>query len=175
MKRKKIVIVFTVCCMLLVLSSLAFAQSEAPEQPQVSDKDQEWKVYLESEARIYYFSPASVQRLDNRRVRVWEKISGKNTKDGETDIVKSLIELDCSSSKYRVVASREFDISTGAEKPEVISENEPWQYFSHETILGILYDNVCYKHGEKIQKQQSVPVTVDPGKEKKNEDQKTKK
>ncbi len=63
-----------------------------------------------------------------------------------------------------IVASREFDIS-GQEKPEIRTENEPWQYFSLESVLGVLYDNVCYKDGTKIQKLKSIPSLVAPAKE----------
>jgi hypothetical protein len=154
-----------VCLMLLVLPSWVFAQKDAtgaPEQPKKEESDQTWKLYMESAAKKYYFSPATIQRFDKRKIRVWEKITTKN-KDSESDLVKSLFEFDCSSSKYRIVASVEYEAATGAEKPQVISQNEPWQYFSHETILGILYDNVCYQGGEKIQD------TSKPAKPKKEE------
>ncbi|MBP1749850.1 MAG: hypothetical protein H6Q52_2389 [Deltaproteobacteria bacterium] len=163
MKRERVVIVFAVCFMLFVLSSWAFAQTTVPEQPKAPAGDQNWTVYLESENRKYYFNPASEERFDEAKVRVWEKIAAKN-KDGESDIVKSLIEFNCASSKYRIVASREFDVS-GQEKPEVRLENEPWQYFNLETVLGALYDNVCYKHGTKIQKLKSIPSLVAPAKD----------
>lgn len=151
MKRERAIIVFlTVCVALFALSSWAFAQIKTPVQQKAPDKDQVWKIYLESETKKYYFSPATVQVLDNRRVRVWEKIAVRTT-DGEADSLKSLIELDCSSSKYRVVATKEFDPATGADRPEIVSENEPWRYFDLESILGVLYDNVCYRGGAKIQ------------------------
>ena len=152
MRRERMGIFFTVCLMLLVLPSWVFAQADAtgaPEQPKKEESDQTWKLYMESEAKKYYFSPATIQRFDKRKVRVWEKITAKN-KDGESDRVKSLFEFNCSSSKYRIVASVEYDAATGAEKPEIVSQNDPWQYFSQETILGILYENVCYQGGEKI-------------------------
>lgn len=168
MKRERVIIVLAVCFMLLVLSSWGFAEIKAPEQPNAPD-NQTWKLYLESQAKKYYFSPASLQILDKRRVRVWEKIA-ERTNDGEADVLKSLIELDCSSSKYRVVASKEIDKATGADKPEMISENEPWQYFSLESILGVLYENVCYQGGTKIQ---DTSKPVKPKKDnKKKEDQK---
>ncbi len=169
MKRERLIIVFAACFILFVLSSWAFAQIKAPEQPKAADKDQTWKIYLESQGKKYYFSPASLQILDNRKVRVWEKIA-ERTKDGEDDVLKSLIELDCSTSKYRVVASKEVDRATGADKPEMLSENEPWQYFSLESILGVLYDNVCYQGGKKIM---DTSKPAKPKKEeKKKEDQK---
>ena len=150
MKRERVIILFAVCFALFALSSWASAEVKAPVQPKAPDQDPTWKVYLESDTKRYYFSPASVQVLDSRKVRVWEKIAAR-TPDGETDTLKSLIELDCSSSKYRVVATKEFDPATGADKPEAVFENEPWQYFNLESILGVLYDNVCYKGGMKIQ------------------------
>jgi hypothetical protein len=166
MRMKKIGILFAVCFALVLLASLTFAQVVPKEQPKAPEKDPAWKIYLESETKRYYFSPASVQRIDKAKVQVWEKIANKTT-DGEVDTLKSLMELDCASSKYRVVATKEFDPATGADKPEIASPNEPWQYFSLESVLGVLYDNVCYKHGVKIQKLQSIPSLVAPPKEEK--------
>ncbi len=105
MRRERVLIVFAVCFMLFVASSWAFAQTKAPEQPQASE-NQEWKVYLESEAKKYYFNPASEEKVDQAKIRVWEKITSKG-RDGESDIVKSLIEFNCASSEYRIVASRD--------------------------------------------------------------------
>jgi len=170
MKKEKVVIVIAACLMLIVLSSWAFAQVQPPEPPKTPVGDQNWKLYLESENRKYYFNPASEEKLDQAKVRVWEKIAAKN-RDGESDVMKSLIEFNCASSEYRIVASREFDVS-GQEKPEVRTDNEPWKYFSLESVLGVLYDNVCYKHGVKIQKLKSIPPLVAPAKNEKKEDQK---
>lgn len=165
MKRERIVIVCAVCVMLIVLSSWAFAQVQLPGPPKAPASGQNWKVYLESENRRYSFDPASEEKFDQAKVRVWEKITAKN-RDGDSDMMKSLIEFNCASSQYRIVASREFDVS-GQEKPEFRTENEPWKYFELESVLGVLYDNVCYKHGVKIQKLKSIPSLVAPPKEQK--------
>ena len=163
---KRIGILFAVCCALVFLVSSAFAQTTPKEQPKAPEKDPTWKIYLESETKKYYFSPGTLKILDGRKVQVWEKIANKTT-DGEVDTLKSLIELDCSSSKYRVVATKEFDPATGADKPEIVSENETWQYFSLESILGVLWDNVCYKGGVKIHDASKPAKPVKPPKEEK--------
>ncbi len=178
MKRGSTLAVSIVCFIILALSSWVHAQTaqQGPTGPGVKGtgvtdpkappvKDETWKIYLESGVKKYYFSPATVQKLDKRKVRVWEKIADRTT-DGEVDKIKSLIEFDCSTSKYRIVASKEFDPTTGTDKPEIISENDPWQYFSLESILGVLYDNVCYQGGVKI------PDTSKPVKPKKEEKKK---
>lgn len=166
MIMKRIGIVCAVFFTLVLLASFVFAQATPKEQPKVPEKDPTWKIYLESETKRYYFSPATVKVLDGRKVRVWEKIANKTT-DGEVDTLKSLIELDCSSSKYRVVATKEYDPATGADKPEIVSENEPWQYFNLESILGVLWDNVCYQGGVKIGDTSKPAKPVKPPKEEK--------
>ena len=167
MKREGIIIVFAICCALFLLSSSAFAQVKAPvEAPKAPEKDPVWKVYLESEGKRYYFAPGTVRVLDNRKVEVWEKIAEKKG-DGDVDTLKSLIQLDCSSSKYRVVATKEIDPATGQDKPEIRSENDPWQYFNLESILGVLYDNVCYRGGMKIPDTSKPAKPAKPAKEEK--------
>jgi hypothetical protein len=173
MKREKIVILCAVFVMLVVLPSWAIGQIKPPEPteaPKTPAGIQNWIVYLESGNRKYYYDPASEQKFDQAKVRVWEKIVAK-TSGGESDLVKSLIEFNCASSTYRIVASQEYDVS-GQEKPEFRTENEPWQYFSLESVLGVLYDNVCYKHGVKVQKLRSIPSLVAPPKEEKKEQKK---
>ncbi len=163
MEGKRVGIVCAVCLSLILLSTWVFAQPSPVAQPKTPEKAPEWKIYMESQTKRYYFNPASVQMIDRQRARVWEKIAVK-TADGEVDSLKSLIELDCSSSKYRVVASKEYDPVTGTDKNEMVTENEPWQYFSQETILGVLWDNVCYKHGVRVDKLNTIPLMVEPPK-----------
>lgn len=120
-------------------------KEQSKEQPGEQSKDRrQWKMYMEGETRRYYFDPASVQKLDKRIVKVWERITQPDDDGAEIEKLESLIELDCGSSKYRIVASREYDAAKPAQKPELRTENGPWTYFSLDTILGILYDNVCY-------------------------------
>jgi hypothetical protein len=126
-------------------------QSQEQSRNQVTDpaKDEpkgqrQWKIYMGTETRRYYFDPASIQKLDKRIVRVWERITEPDKDGEEMEKVESLLELDCGSSRYRIVASREYDSARPGEKPVVRMENGPWTYFNLETILGILYDNVCF-------------------------------
>ena len=143
---------FVAAFIVVAVSTTGVAQTtQSPPQPppQVQSKDQpqaqrQWKIYMESDTRKYYFDPASVQKLDKRVVRVWERIT-KADKDGsEIEKVQSLMELDCGSSKYRVVSSKDYDRAKPGEEPEIRMENGPWTYFSLDTVLGILYDNVCF-------------------------------
>lgn len=167
MKRRGLFLTgFAAILVVLAISVTCMAQTKAPQQPQPQpqQKDERWKIYLESDAKNFYFDPASVQRLENRIVRVWERITDKSKTGEETDRVKSQIEFNCSSSKYRIVASQEYDPATKTEKPEVRTENEPWTYFSLDTILGILYDNVCYQSGNKVQNVQKPKAEEKPKK-----------
>lgn len=158
---------------ILVLPVVSMAQSQTQPQPQpqlstdtqakpqaakgVQGKPQAWTIYMESENNKYYFDPASIQYPGKRVVRVWERMTVKGIGDKETEKVKSLIELDCNQSSYRIIAWKEYDPETQMEKPEVRSDNEPWSYFTQDTILGILYDNVCYK--STIKKTDQKPKT----------------
>lgn len=149
MKRRGIFLKgFVTAFIVLAVSVTGVAQTTTqPQQPPPQDqsKDQrQWKIYMESDTRKYYFDPASVQRLDKRVVRVWERITKANREGAEVEKVHSIMELDCSSSKYRVIGTKDYDRAKPGENPEIRMENGPWTYFSLDSVLGILYDNVCF-------------------------------
>lgn len=129
----------------VLAAAVCIAQAQAPAQTQTPAQAGPWKVYFESENQRYYYDSTSIERPGKRIVRVWERIVKKGKGDEEFDKVKSLIELDCSSSKYRIIATKEYDVATKTEKPEVRSDGEPWSYYDQESILGVLYDNVCFE------------------------------
>lgn len=148
MKRRGMILlpVFIVALGVLAMAAVCMAQSQAPAKAAPANEPaQPWKLYLESENRKYYFDPSSVEVPEKRVVRVWEKITEKSKDGEETDKVKSLIELDCSSSRYRIIAWKEYDAATKTEKPEVRNDGESWSYFDQDNILGVLYDNVCWE------------------------------
>lgn len=155
MKTRLVVLVTLIACVIVLACTVPVSAQTIRERlmnPQSLPKtapESEWKIYLEADSARYYFSPASVER-NGKIVRVWEKITEPTKDQSEVDKVKSLIELDCSSSKYRIVAEKEYDPATGKDKPEVQMNNEPFKYFNLESILGVLYDNVCYQGGVKI-------------------------
>ncbi|MEN6615895.1 MAG: surface-adhesin E family protein [Syntrophorhabdus sp.] len=154
MKKRLVVSITLVACVIILACTVPVSAQTIrerlmnPQSPPKASPESEWKIYLESDSARYYFSPASVQRV-GKIARVWEKITTINKDQSETDKIKSLIELDCSSSKYRIIAEKEYDPATGQDKPEA-QINESFKYFSLESILGVLYDNVCYQGGVKV-------------------------
>ncbi len=116
------------------------------EQPSkaVAKGQPQWRLYMGNETRRYYFDSNSIERLDKRIVRVWERITQPDKDGNEVEMVQTLIELDCGSSRYRIIAEKQFDSANPGEKPEARMENGPWTYFEQDVILGILQDNVCY-------------------------------
>ncbi|OPY01673.1 MAG: hypothetical protein A4E60_01542 [Syntrophorhabdus sp. PtaB.Bin047] len=119
---------------------------QAGEQPkkEVQKGQPQWRLYMGNEMRRYYFDSNSIERLDKRVVRVWERITQPDKDGNEIEKVQTLMELDCGSSRYRVVAEREFDSAKPGETPAPRMQNGPWTYFNQEAILGILQDNVCF-------------------------------
>jgi hypothetical protein len=118
---------------------------QSGEKPGVSPKGQpQWRLYMGNDMRRYYFDSNSIERLDKRIVRVWERITQPDRDGNETEKVQTLMELDCGSSRYRIIAEKEFDSVKPGETPETRMQNGPWTYFNQEAILGILQDNVCF-------------------------------
>ncbi len=156
-RREMILLVFIVALGVLAMAAVCAAQAPAKEAPPAKEQAQPWKLYLESESKKFYYDSSSIEMPENRVVRVWEKITEKNKDGDETEKVKSLIELDCSSSRYRVIAWKEYDAATKTEKPEVRNDDDSWSYFDLDNILGVLYDNVCWvtTPSGKIEKRRS--------------------
>jgi len=141
MKRRQMILQgFVIALFILGVSVMCLAQTQQPPA-----QTQPWKLYFEGETQRYYFDPATIERFEKRIVRVWERITEKNKSGDETEKVKSHIELNCSSSKYRIIATKEYDAATKTEKPEIRSDGEPWTYFVQESVLGVLYENVCWE------------------------------
>ena len=141
MKKRGVVLQIVMAgCVLLLLNGLCGAET--------------WNMYLDGEKQKYYYDPSSLERPAKRIVRVWERITEKNKEGVETEKARNLLEINCSSNKFRIIAYKELDPATNAEGPEVRTEGEPWTVFSLDSILGILYDNVCWEKTPdgKIQK-----------------------
>jgi len=105
---------------------------------------QEWKAFYENEKERYYFDNTSLERLDNKSFRIWQKVTEKQTGTDEVDKVKSQIEVNCSQKVYKILSLIEYDTISGKALPEQrYGEDQPWVKFSLESKYGALYDNFC--------------------------------
>ena len=105
---------------------------------------QEWKAFYENEKERYYFDNTSLERLDNKSFRIWQKVTEKQTGTDEVDKVKSQIEVNCSQKVYKILSLIEYDTISGKALPEQrYGEDQPWIRFSLGSTIGTLYDNFC--------------------------------
>ncbi|MDD5009859.1 MAG: hypothetical protein PHU49_12290 [Syntrophorhabdaceae bacterium] len=105
---------------------------------------QEWKAFYENEKERFYFDNTSLERLDNKSFRIWQKITEKQTGTDEVDKVKSQIEINCSQKIFKTLSLIEYDTISGKALPEQrYGEDQPWVKFSLESKYGALYDNFC--------------------------------
>lgn len=104
---------------------------------------QEWKAYYENEKERYYFDNASLERIDKKSFKIWQKVTEKQAGTDEIDKFKSLIEIDCAAKIYKTHALVEYDTVSGKALPEQRYEDQPWIRFYLESTTGILSDNFC--------------------------------
>ena len=125
--------VFLVFCLSLVITGIY----------SISD-GQEWKAFYENEKERYYFDNTSLERLEKKSFRIWQKSTEKQTGTDEVDKFKSQIEINCSQKIYKTISLVEYDTITGRALPEQrYGEDQPWIKFSLESKFGALYDNFC--------------------------------
>lgn len=105
---------------------------------------QEWKAFYENEKERYYFDNISLERLEGKSFRIWQKVTEKQTGTDEVDKFKSQIEVNCSQKIYRTLALVEYDAISGKALPEQrYGDDQPWIKFSLSSIFGAIYDNFC--------------------------------
>jgi hypothetical protein len=105
---------------------------------------QEWKAFYENEKERYYFDNTSLERLENKSFRIWQKVTEKQTGTDEADKFKSQIEINCVQKIYKTLSLVEYDTITGRTLPEQrYGDDQPWIKFSLESKYGALYDNFC--------------------------------
>lgn len=125
--------VFLVFCLSLVITGIY----------SISD-GQEWKAFYENEKERFYFDNTSLERLDNKSFKIWQKATEKQAGTDEVDKFKSQIEINCSQKIYKTISLVEYDTITGRALPEQrYGEDQPWIKFSLESKFGALYDNFC--------------------------------
>ena len=56
-----------------------------------------------------------------------------------------LIEMDCSSRKFRYLSVTEYEEETGKALAEERTDNAPWIKFSLDSFMAGLYDNICFE------------------------------
>jgi len=105
---------------------------------------QEWKAFYENEKERFYFDNTSLERLENKSFKIWQKATEKQAGTDEVDKFKSLIEINCAQKIYRTHALVEYDTVSGRALPEQrYGDDQPWIRFSLESKFGALYDNFC--------------------------------
>lgn len=125
-------IILTFCLILVIAGAHALSNG------------QEWKAFYESEKERFYFDNTSLERLDNKSFKIWQKITEKQAGTDEVDKFKSLIEINCRQKIYRTHALVEYDTISGKALPEQrYGEDQPWIRFSLDSKFGALYDNFC--------------------------------
>ncbi len=153
MKGRGAFLMGLIAVFIVLAVSITCAAQPQPQPPTASGEqvkkevpkgEPQWRLYMGNETRRYYFDSNSIERLDKRVVRVWERITQPDKDGNEVEKVQTLMELDCGSSRYRVIAEKEFGSARAGEQPEARMQNGPWTYFEQDVILGILQDNVCF-------------------------------
>jgi len=125
--------IFLVFCLVLAITGVCSISN-----------GQEWKAFYENEKERFYFDNTSLERLDNKSFRIWQKITEKQTGTDEVDKVKSQIEVNCSQKVYKTLSLIEYDTISGKALPEQkYGDDQPWIRFSLGSTIGALYDNFC--------------------------------
>jgi len=133
----------------------------------------EWQFYYQTEiekdnttrTEKLYYDMSSVVRPEKNIVRVSQKTTLAGYDEKETDSKLRLIEINCSSRKYRILSATEFEQATGKMLPEVRYSDPSWTRFSLDSVMEGLYSNVCFeKKKPKVPEKQA-----DKDAEKKND------
>ncbi len=124
----------------------------------------EWKFYYQTEVEKenraiiekLYYDAASIVRPQKDIVRVTQKVTASESEEkAEIDSKVRLIEMNCSSNKYRYVSVTEYEPDTGKVLSEERNANAPWVRFSLDSFMGGLYDNICFekKQPKQVEKE----------------------
>ena len=120
----------------------------------------DWKFYYRSEVERedktvtekLYFDASSVAKPQKDIVKVTQKVT-KLAADGktETDSKMRVIEMNCSSRKFRYLSVTESEEDTGKALAEEWTDNAPWTNFYLDSVIAGLYENVCFEKKEAKQ------------------------
>jgi hypothetical protein len=114
----------------------------------------DWKFYYQTEiekgnkteTQKLYFDGSSIEKPQKGIVKVTQKVTKlASDEKTETDIRMRLIEMNCSSRKFRYLSVTEYEEGTGKALAEERTDNPPWIQFSLDSFMAGLYDNVCFE------------------------------
>ena len=114
----------------------------------------DWKFYYQSETerenrtmtQKLYFDASSIVKPQKDIVKISQKVTTLgNDEKTETDSKIRLIEINCSSRTFRYLSVTEYEADTGKVLSEERTDNAPWVKFSLDSLIGSLYDNVCFE------------------------------
>ncbi len=120
----------------------------------------EWRFYYQTEVEKenraitekLYYDATSVVKPQKDIVRVTQKVTTSESEEkAEIDSKMRLIEINCSSNKYRYVSVTEYELDTGKVLSEQRTDNAPWVRFSLNSSIAGLYDNVCFEKKQPMQ------------------------
>jgi len=113
----------------------------------------EWQFYYQTEiekdnvtrTEKLYYDKSSVVKPEKNIIRVTQKTTLAGYDEKEADSKLRLIEINCSSRKYRILSATEFESGTGKMLPEARYNDAPWTRFSLDSVIEGLYSNVCFE------------------------------
>lgn len=135
----------------------------------------DWKLYYQAEVeketktvtQKLYFDASSIERPQKGIVKVTQKVAQVGANETETDVRMGLVEMNCSSRKYRYLSATEFEEGTGKALAEERTDNAPWIKFYLDSVIAGLYDNICFE--KKQPKQPEKKPDKQPEKQKDKE------
>lgn len=142
----------------------------------------DWKFYYQSEVERedktvtekLYFDASSIERPQKKMVKIMQKVTRVANDKTETDSKSRLIEMDCSSRKFRYLSVTEYEADTGKVLSEERTDNAPWIKFSLDSFMAGLYDNICFekKQSKQVEKKPEKQPDKEPEKQKDKESSK---
>ena len=135
-------ILITICCALFSIGYAGLSQGA------------DWKYYYRTEVerenrtetQKLYFDASSIEKPQKGIVKVKQKVTKLSADEKtETDSKMRLIEMNCSSHKFRYLSVTEYEDDTGKVAAEERTDNAPWIQFSLDSFIGSLYDNICFE------------------------------
>ena len=116
----------------------------------------DWKLIGTSWETDYFYDPQGVSRLSQEIVQVWMKkiygekkvkefIKGIGPEFKELSYDLSLIEVNCSEKKFRLLAFSYYN-QDGSLISSITSDSSSWNFIAPDSILEALFDIVCDSH-----------------------------
>jgi hypothetical protein len=135
-------ILIVICCLSFSLGYAGLSQGA------------DWKFYYQTEVEKenktitekLYFDASSVEKPQKGIVKVTQKVTKLAADEKtETDSRMMLVEMNCSSHRYRYLSVKEYEEGTGKVLTEERTDNAPWIKFSLDSLMAGLYDNICFE------------------------------